>query len=201
MRVLAFLAAWLILAALAAPGIARAAACPADAVVGTLEASGFNCTLGDKTFGDFSLTGVPASARVQFGQLGPLFAVTLNRDGAFFPEGTLTFDYTVTAAAPHTILEGTVGVDVSFPPEVTVTSMNGQVVAIANGGTGTIFFSPGVASVTVDNTSHILTGTAELNSVTNDFSQVIVGVPEPGSLPLAALGFGGLALITWRRRR
>lgn len=188
-------------AALAAAPLAQAqSACPADAVVGMIEASGFSCTLGDKTFSAFTLSGVPASARVQFGQLGPLFAVTLNRDGAFFPEGTTTFDYTVTAAAPHTILEGTVGVDVSFPPEVTVTSMNGQTVSIPNGGTGTILFNPGAASVTVDNTSHVLTSTAELNSVTNDFAQVTVGIPEPDALPLALFGLGGLAVV-WLRRR
>lgn len=185
-------------AALAAP-LASAASCPANEPVSSLT-PGFSCTMADKTFSDFALTGIPSSALVQFGQLGPLFAVTLSRDGTFFPEGTLTFDYKVAAAAPMTILEGTVGVDVSFPPEVTVTSMNGQTVSIANGGTGTIFFHPGAGTVTVDNTSHILTPTAELNSVTNDFTQVIVGIPEPPSFPLAALAFGGLGLIWWRRR-
>lgn len=200
MRVLAFLAAWLMLAAtLAAPRVAAAATCPADMAVSGL-VPGFSCTLADKTFSDFAIAGAPAAARLQFGQLGPLFAVTLSRDGAFFPEGTTTFDYKVTAAAPMTILEGTIGVDVSFPPEVTVTSMNGMTVSIPNGGTGTIFFNPGAGSVTVDNTSHILTSTAELNSVTNDFSQVIVGVAEPGPLPLAAFALGGLAIVWFRRR-
>lgn len=197
MRILVLLALGT-LAATAKP--AAAATCPADALIGMIETSGFSCSLGDKTFSDFTLAGVPATVRVQFGQLGPLFAVTLNRDGAFFPEGTTVFDYKVTAAAPQTILEGTVGVDVSFPPEVTVTSMNGQTLSIANGGTGTIFFHPGADSVTVDNTSHILTSTAELNSVTNDFSQVVIGIAEPGTFPLAAFGLGGLALV-WLRRR
>lgn len=185
-------------AAIAAP-LAQAATCPANEPVSSLT-PGFSCTMADKTFSDFALAGVPSSALLQFGQLGPLFAVTLSRDGVFFPEGILTFDYKVTAAAPMTILEGTVGVDVSFPPEVTVTSMNGQTVSIANGGTGTIFFHPGADSVTVDNTSHILTSTAELNSVTNDFSQIIVGIPEPSSLPLAALAFSGLGFVWWKRR-
>lgn len=190
-----------IVAVLAAPTIAQAATCPTDAPVTVLEAPGFACTMADKTFADFALMNVPTSAMVSFGQLGPLFAVTLSRDGVFFPVGTTKFDYTVSAAAPLTILQATVGVDVSFPPEVTVTTMNGQTVSIANGGTGQILFSPGAGVVSVDNTSHILTGTTELNSVSNDFSQVVVGIPEPGSLPLAVFALGGLALFLWQRER
>ena len=97
------------------------------------------------------------------------------------------------------ILEGTVGVDVSFPPEVTATTMNGQLLTIANGGTGEIMFNPGASSVDVTNVSHILTATTELNSVSNDFSQVVISVFEPGTLGMLAAGLGGLALF--RRRR
>lgn len=183
---------------LAIPGeLLAQSACPSLANITVVEAAGFSCTLGDKTFSAFTLTGVPASAQIQFGTLGPLFAVTLSRDGIFFPEGTTVFDYTITAAATHTILQGTVGVDVSFPPEVTATTMNGQLVTITNGGTAQIMFSPGVQSVDVTNTSHILTGTTELNSISNDFAQVSIGVPEPATLGLLALGLGGLFL---RRR-
>lgn len=183
---------------LAIPGVVLAqAACPANDPVSAVEAPGFSCTLGDKTFSAFTLTNVPGSAQIQFGQLGPLFAVTLSRDGVFFPTGTLTFDYTITAAATHTILIGTVGVDVSFPPEVTVTTMNGQLVTISNGGTAQINFSPGAQSVVVTNISHILTSTTELNSITNDYSQVPIGIPEPASLGLLVLGLGGMLI---RRR-
>ena len=188
----------LALFALAVPVAHGQAACPANMAVDTMPA-GFSCTMGDKTFSNFSLTGVPSSALLQFGQLGPLFAVTLSRDGIFFPMGTTIFDYTVTASGGMHILEGTVGVDVSFPPEVTATTMNGQLLTIANGGTGEIMFNPGASSVDVTNVSHILTATTELNSVSNDFSQVVISVFEPGTLGMLAAGLGGLALF--RRRR
>lgn len=187
---------------LAAPAVAGAATCPTNDTVAVVMTPGFSCTINDKTFSAFDVTGVPATAQVDFGLLGPLFTVTLARDGTFFAPGRVIFDYTVTPTAPNVILIGTVGVDVSFPTVTTTTTMNGMTLTgtpITNGGSGSITFAPGVSSVVVDNTS-IISAFGDLNSITNDFSQVPVGVPEPSSWALALIGASGLAFI-WRRRR
>lgn len=188
-----------VVAALSVPAGVLAQTCPLDTTVGTVMAPGFSCTIDDKTFSAFDITGTPTSAVINFGMLGPLFTVTLARDGAFFAPGRVIFDYTVTPITGQTILIGTVGIDVSFPTVTTTTTMNGQTVAITNGGSGQVDFVPGATSVVVDNTSVIGTF-GDLNSITNDYSQVPVGVPEPSPLPLLALGFGVAALSRWRDR-
>jgi hypothetical protein len=164
-------------------------------------AAGFSCALGDKTFSAFDVLGAPADARVQFGVLGgELFAVTLARDGGFFPDGRLVFDYTVSAASPNHFVQGTLGVDVSFPQVLTTATMNGLLLGpLTDGGTVVKVFGPGVTSVTVDDTS-IIAGPAELNSVSNDFTQVMVGVPEPQDVTMFFAGLAGLAWV-WRRKR
>lgn len=179
---------------------ANAVTCPTNMPVSVVLVSSFSCTLGDKTFTNFSATNVPLTAQVQFGQFGPLFTVTLSRDGVFFQEGVTTFDYTISAQAPLTIREASVGVDVSFPTELTVTTLNGKPLpSILNGGTDVTTFTPGVSSLIVDNTSFLETPFAQLNSLTNSFSQQLISVPEPSSLPLSILGLAGLGIALRRK--
>ena len=163
--------------------------CPADDPISTLT-PGFSCSEGPLTFSGFTLTGAPADGRIQFGTLGPLFAVTLSRDGAFFAVGRTVLDYTVTIAMPNHIVEGSAGIDVSFPPVIDITTMNGQLVT-ANGMPVT--FPAGTTSVVVDNSATVV-GAAELNSITNDFTERMVGVAEPSMLALLVMGLAGLGL-------
>jgi hypothetical protein len=186
-----------------APAVAPAQQCPNDALISTVLAPGFSCMLGDKTFSAFAITGAPTDARIQFGILNNvLFAVTLSRDGAFFPDGRLVFDYTITPTAPLTIREGSVGIDVSFPLVITTTTMNSTLLGpLTNGATETTVFTPGVTSVVVDNTSTI-SGPAELNSISNDFSQQVIGVMEFGHwLGPTSLLMAGIAGVWILRRR
>jgi hypothetical protein len=181
---------------------AHAGTCPADAVVTTIEAAGFNCTLGDKTFSDFALSDVPTTAMVGFGQFGPLSSVTLARVGHFFPAGLTTFDYTVAVTSgTQTIGEGTIGIGVSFPTVTSIVTMNGRRLtptAMNNGGTAMIDFGPGVTSVRVLDSSFITPG-ADLDSMSSDFGPRM-SLPEPTSLALFGLGLAGLALFARRRR-
>jgi len=192
----------LIALAVSLPLVAQAAPCPTQMDVAAVVASGFSCSEGDKTFADFTVTDAPMGANVLFEPTGAkTFLLSLSRDGNLFEPGKVQFDYTVTATGA-TITQGTVGVDVPTisPDVVTVSSMNGMVLepkTLINGGTASIEFHPPVQSVMVTNSSVVLNGDV-LTSISNTFTQTPVGVSEPSSLSLLALGLG--AILIKRRK-
>ena len=206
-----------VVASLAGAGGAKAGPCGV-ATYDTYLVGGFSCTIGDKTFSDFSYTNTPTGGAAAV----PATDVTVNPIGPFDPgfrwafgafaatgqTNDLFFDYTVTVNAGGNLIDdafeavvggragdGTVTLDEALDVPASLSA------SIPGSPTDTVSFNP-TASVTVLGKDLFLFGgttmgsNARASAVINRFSEV----PEPATLALLGIGVLGLGVMRGRRK-
>jgi hypothetical protein len=195
-----------------APGTADAAPCISTTLDNWLESAhpGFNCTVGDKTFSNFSYSqdgfnglnghsNVPASSV----GVGPAFTpfpgiganAFWNNTGATSADALLTFNVVAPPATPITnfelLLDGVLG------SVLDVASLsNGVTVSSSDNLLHTANFAPVTSLLVIDDIGVNPGGT--ISSVEKQFTQ---GVPEPASLAILGFSLLGMGAVYRRFRK
>ncbi len=221
-RLFTVVAGTFILAALTAGPGASAANCVSGANLGQWLGGGFSCTIGDKTFSNFTYsassggqaTPVAASAititTINQGSnaIGFQFNAPWVVSNTQSLDSLIGFTVAVTGGGPAQIHDAAVvqgGTSFSGAGVASVSenlSNNVQLLTIDTAGqivlADSVAFSPiGSVNVTKDIAVRANGGSASISLVSDTFSQV----PEPATLGLLGSGLIGLGLLRHRRRR